>query len=69
MPHVLVWDQNTCDNAYLTHVHHVICCVAQETVIKETILWHYIFSHLDDRCLYYVVYDNLCLSTFLIDNF
>ena len=24
MCHVLVWDQNACDNAYLTHVHHVV---------------------------------------------
>ena len=37
MCHVLVWDQKSYDNAYLTHIHHVVCFLSQETVIQETI--------------------------------
>ena len=36
MWHVLVWDQTACDNSYLTHKHHVVCCVEHITAIKET---------------------------------
>ena len=34
MCHVLVWDQNTCDNDYLADVHHTVCCVDQDIAIK-----------------------------------
>ena len=38
--HGLVLDQNTCDNAYLTRIHHVVFFVDQETEIHETGLLH-----------------------------
>ena len=67
--HVPGWDKNTRDNAYLTCVHHVVCCVDQETTIQETFLSHNISSHLDAWHLYYVAHDNPCLYTFVYLNF
>ena len=69
MCHVLVWDKKSCDNAYLTHVYHVVCCVALETLIWETGLWNNIFSRPGDWHLYYVSHDTLCLSTFVYFTF
>ena len=64
MRHVLVWDQNVCDNVYLTHVYHVVCCVDLETLIKENGLWHNTFIRPDAQHLHYVAHDTHCLSTF-----
>ena len=64
MCHVLVRDKNTCDNAYLTHVHHVVCCVAEETSIQENGFWRNTVSQADARHVYYIAHDTLCLSTF-----
>ena len=65
MWHVLVWDQNTRDNAYLTYVHHVVFCVFLETLIQESGLWNNKLSRTDAQHLYYVAHDTPCLSTFV----
>ena len=64
MFHVLVWYQNSCGNAYLTHIHHVVCCVALETEVQETGLCTNTFCHPDIRHIYYVVHDNTCFYHF-----
>ena len=64
MFHVLVWDKNTCDLVYLTHVHPVVYCESHKTVIQETGFWHNKFSRADARHFYYVAHDTPCLSTF-----
>ena len=56
--------QNTRDNYYLTHIHHVVCCVALETLIQETDLYQNKFSRPDDRHIYYVAHDTPYFSTF-----
>ena len=47
MGHELVWYQSVCDNIYLTHIYHVVCCVTVENLIKETGLWNNTFSRPD----------------------
>ena len=43
----LIWDKNTCDNYYLTHIHYVFCCVDLKNLIRETGLWQNKCSHPD----------------------
>ena len=62
MVHMLVWDQNACDNSYLTHAHNMVFCVAIENLIQETDLWQNKISHPDSRYLYYVPHDTPYLS-------
>ena len=64
MYHVIVWDQKACNNAYLTYVHHVDCCVAIETLIQETGLWRNTFSRPDALHIHYFAHDTPCFSTF-----
>ena len=68
--HVLVWYQNTCYNYYLTRVHHVVCCVYQESALQETGLFHNTFLRIDAQHLYYVAHDTpFFFSLFLLKIF
>ena len=67
--HVLIWDKITCDNAYLTRIHRVVCCVGLENSIQETGLFHNKFSRLDYLHSYCVAHNTSCLSNFFIDIF
>ena len=69
MCHVVVWDQNACDNAYLNHVHQVVCCMALKTLIRKTGLCYNKFSCPNARHLYYVSHDTPCFSTPIYLNF
>ena len=56
--------QNTRDNDYLIHVHHVVYRVSKKSLMKENGLWHNKFSRPDARHIYYVAHYTLCLSNF-----
>ena len=53
------------DNAYLTHVHHLVWCVAQENEIQETYFPHNKYSRIYTRHIYYVSHDTIYLYTFV----
>ena len=70
MWHILVWDQNTCDNAYLIHVHHMVCCVALETLSWETGLWkNTFFTSWWLTSLFYSTWYSMFVFFYLLDIF
>ena len=59
----------TFENSYLTLVHHVVCCVDQETEIQENCLLQNTSSYLDDQHIYYVAHSTPCYSFFYLTFF